>query len=126
MILVCFLIILAAFFNAVMDKTKDTIQFENSIFKNKNPLFWDDQQSDGVFIPHTRYKVNAWHLSKSLVLFILLGLLPIAYDPFCIRFLGKIFSYPKITGAILDIAIMGTLWIQVFNLFYNNILKSKK
>lgn len=97
------LIFLAAFFNAVMDKTKDTIQYNSSQFRGLNPYFWDDSMWMGKFVPFTRYKFNAWHVSKSLMLFCLLAV-PFFYKPI----LGK-----------LDYLLFGIEWILVFNLFYN-------
>jgi len=47
------LIFFAAMFNAVMDKTKDTIQYNSSQFRGLNPLFWNDEAWSGKFVPFT-------------------------------------------------------------------------
>lgn len=104
------LIALASLFNSVMDKTKDTIQYNSSIFRNWNPKFWNDQVSEHIFILGTKYKPNAWHISKSCML-TLLFLAIIYYKPFI---------------PILDFSCMGVAWVLPFNLFYNRILKFTK
>lgn len=106
MILSCILIFLAAMFNAVMDKTKDTIQYESSIFYKLgwNPKFWNDEAWKGKYLPLTEYKANAWHISKSLMLICFLIL---------------------ISDNILQFCVYGTIWILVFNEFYDNIFKLK-
>lgn len=102
-----FLIFLAAIFNAVMDKTKDTIQFNSSVFKKLNPKFWNDEKSEHIFILGTKYKPNAWHISKSCMLF-------------CFVF-AIVFYAPFIP--IIDFCVIGLIWILTFNLFYNHIFK---
>ena len=102
------LIFFAAMFNAVMDKTKDTIQFDSSIFHKKNPLFWNDQAWAGEFVPLTEYKANAWHISKSLMLFCLIGLI----------FHKSVFGW-------FDYIFLGVEWIIIFKLFYNKIFNKK-
>jgi len=104
------LIALAAIFSVVMDKTKDTIQYKTSVFYKWgwDSKFWNDEDYDkskGYLFG--KYKFNAWHISKSLMLICLLAI-PFVYKPF----LGK-----------FDYLIFGTEWILVFNLFYNRILK---
>jgi len=101
------LIFLAAFFNAVMDKTKDTIQFNSSVFKKLNPLFWNDEKSKHIFILGTKYKPNAWHISKSCMLFCFVFAI-VLYTPFV---------------AVIDFCVIGLIWILTFNLFYNHIFK---
>jgi len=103
------LIFFAAMLNAVMDKTKDTIQYNSSQFRGLNPYFWDDSMWMGKFVPFTRYKFNAWHISKSLMLLCLLAV-PLFYKP--------ILGY-------CDYLLFGFEWIVIFNLFYNKILKFK-
>lgn len=106
MILACILIFLAAVFNAVMDKTKDYIQYRTSLFYGLDERFWSDEKKTN-FIYGSKYKPNAWHLSKSAMLICLLAI-PFVYKPF----LG-----------IFDYLIFGTEWILIFNLFYNKLLK---
>lgn len=90
-----------------MDKTKDTIQFNSSVFRKLNTWFWDDTMP-AKFIPFTKYKINAWHISKSLMLFTIFAI------PF---FHEETFNKP------VDYLILGSAWILSFNLFYNKILK---
>jgi len=106
------LIVLAALFNSVMDKTKDTIQYNSSLFGKLgwNPKFWNDQVSEHIFILGTKYKPNAWHISKSCMLTSL--------------FLAIIYYKPFIP--IVDFICMGAVWVMPFNLFYNHILKFNK
>lgn len=98
-------ILLAVFFNSVMDKTKDTIQFNNSVFKELNPKFWNDEAWQGKFLPFTKYKLNAWHISKSLMVFF-----------FC----------ASISDSFYEFVAYGIIWNVVFDLFYEDILTPKK
>ena len=107
--IVLILIFFAAMFNAAMDKTKDTIQYNSSQFRGLNPYFWNDEAWNGKFITGTEYKANAWHISKSLMLLCLLAV-PFFYKP--------ILGY-------WDYLLFGFEWIVIFNLFYNKILKFK-
>lgn len=109
MILSLIFIHLAAMFNAVMDKTKDTIQYDSSIFYNRDPLFWDDQRSKSEFIIGTKYKPNAWHISKSIAGCLLLAL------PF---------TYKSLFGG-LDYLIFLTMYIQSFNLYKDHVFKKR-
>lgn len=111
------LIVLAAMFNAVMDKTKDTIQYDTSVFKNRNPKFWNDEAFEGGFL-FGKYKYNAWHVCKTLMLFcvflscslsLFLPLVIYQYNPFI---------------AIFDFCLMGAEWILVFNLCLNKLFKN--
>lgn len=97
-------IALAAMFNSVMDKTKDTIQYNSSLFGKRgwNPKFWNDEVSEHVFIFGTKYKPNAWHISKSCML--------ICFDA-------------AISTSVLQFYVIGAVWILTFNLFYNKLLK---
>jgi hypothetical protein len=107
MILSCILIALAVLCNVVMDKTKDTIQYESSVFYKWgwNPKFWNDEAYDKEFVPFTKYKLNAWHLSKSAMLW-LLFVIPFVYKPF----LGY-----------LDYPIMLIEWVVLFSPMYHKI-----
>ena len=96
------LIILAAFFNSVMDKTKDTIQYNSSVFKNWNKRFWNDEEPTQYFW-RTKYKVNAWHLSKSLMIICICAAMSVT---------------------ILEFICYGIIWNVTFNFLYNKALKS--
>jgi hypothetical protein len=95
------LLILAAFFSAVMDKTKDTIQYNSSVFKNWNKRFWNDEEPTQYFW-RTKYKLNAWHLSKSLMIICICA---------------------AISRTIWEFIIYGIIWNLVFNFLYNKALK---
>jgi hypothetical protein len=101
MIVNSILLILAAIFNAVMDKTKDTIQYNTSVFKNWNKRFWNDEEHTSYF-PYTKYKLNAWHLSKSLMIICICAAL---------------------SCNIWEFLIYGIIWNLVFNFLYNKALK---
>jgi hypothetical protein len=130
------LIIIAGALNAIMDKL--VFAFKSSIFKDLNPRFWDIKQSwknqwkwplqpydswyyFGLYTP--RYKenfpysntflvwaVDAWHLSKALMLgLIMLGI--VLYNP--------IFS------TLLDLIIYYIAFTISFTYFYEYILNKK-
>ena len=94
------LLILAAFFSAVMDKTKDTIQYKSSVFK-KWGKFWNDEEPTEYFWK-TKYKLNAWHLSKSMLVICICA---------------------AISRTIIEFIIYGIIWNLVFNIMYNKALK---
>lgn len=98
-------ILLIVFFSSVMDKTKDTIQYNSSIFKNWNPQFWNDEAWKGNFLPFTRYKFNAWHVSKSIMVFIICFI---------------------VSNTFSDFIAYGIFWNVGFDLLYDDILKSTK
>lgn len=109
MILASLFIVLAGFFSAVMDKTKDTIQKNSSIFKNKGD-FWDDSKP-AKMIPHTKYKTNAWHIAKSLM-------------GFSFLFWGIAFRSVECNAyTVIYFIILG---ITSFNLFYNKVLHENR
>ena len=130
------LIIFAGIFNSIMDKVN--FNFSKSIFKNKNPKFWNIKDSwknqwkwplkpynswyyFGLYTP--KYTENfpysstflvfitdAWHLSKALMLF-------------CISL--SIVLYTPIINPIIDIFLMFCGFTVTFTYFYEYILKSK-
>ena len=130
------LIIFAGIFNSIMDKVN--FNFSKSIFKNKNPKFWNIKDSwknqwkwplkpynswyyFGLYTP--KYTENfpysstflvfitdAWHLSKALMLF-------------CISL--SIVLYTPIITPIIDIFLMFCGFTVTFTYFYEYILKSK-
>jgi hypothetical protein len=59
-------IALAAFFNAVMDAVENENYFE-SIFKNLNQRFWYKRESWKYNKKIFGYRLDAWHISKSLM-----------------------------------------------------------
>ena len=99
-------LILAAIFNAIMDKL--THHFSASIFKSKNPKFWNPNVSWQyvTFLPFTRYRADAWHLAKSAMI------------------INICLSICFFNGKWWEFVIFGTVWNLTFNLFYNKILKN--
>jgi hypothetical protein len=101
-------ILLAAIFKAISDTLAD--HFYVSIFRNMNPKFWSKEQSaDAKRLPFTQYPFNAWHLSNSAMIL-----------SFCLAFV----LHDSPMAWYYELAISGVLFIAVFNLFYNTILKA--
>lgn len=95
-----------------MDKTETIISFNNSIFKNLNGDFWCKvNSSERPFIWGTKYRVDAWHLSKSLMI-IFMALAIVIYTP--------VFNW------LIDFILVGAVWNIVFNLCYNKLFTSWK
>ena len=95
------LIALAAICNAFMDIVENE-NFHASIFKNLNQKFW---YKKGSWLYAKRiggYKLDAWHLAKSLMI-ILICVAIITYHPFI---------------PIIDFVIYGLLWNLTFNTAY--------
>ena len=104
-------IILAAICDSVIDTV--THHFSTSVFKSKNPDFWDPSLSWKNSTMIFGYKIDAWHLFKSamIVLFTL-----------AIVFSG---NFPYSLKWYFQIPIFGIIWVIVFNTFYNKILRRK-
>jgi uncharacterized membrane protein YccC len=107
-------LVLAAVFSAVADTLAD--HFETSIFKWKDPRWWkkDVSWQHVGFIRFTKYRPDAWHLSKSamIVCFILFGLLfPFSMHGFWV--------------AVISLVILGGVFNLTFNIFYNHLLRRK-
>lgn len=99
-------ICLAAVFNALMDRIENENFFE-SVFKKLDQRFWYKRESWKYAYKIFGYKVDAWHLSKTLmVVFACLSI--VFYNPFI---------------PIADFIVLGVLWNLTFNLFYNRIFK---
>lgn len=115
----------AAFFNAVMDTLAH--HFGVSIFKYKDPDFWDARTSAAMvrrigftltifgkkrkFID---YPVDAWHITKSLFLALVLIALPLS------------FKYSESTWPLwLQLPAIGFTFVQVFNMSYDGLLRSE-
>lgn len=121
MVILSILIALAALFNAVMDSLETEISFNASRFSTYDKNFWCKPFAANArgFIPFTRYRLDAWHIAKSLMLFHLIT--GIALAPWIL---------PPVTGELyLDVPIvtaaLGFLWIGVFNFFYR-VFKTKE
>lgn len=99
----------------------DTISYHyyTSIFTKYNkPEFWNPEVSwTTSYIKYTKYKPDAWHLFKSLmiVLMCLSGVIGIVVG----AKLGVLMFYWYIGGFISS----GLIWNVVFNILFNKILK---
>ena len=130
------LVIIAGIFNAVMDKID--FNFTTSIFKNKNPKFWNLKESwknqwswplepytgwyyFGLYKPRNKENfpysstflvvlTDAWHLSKTLML---------------ISLSTAIICYTPLITPIIDVFLMFCGFTVTFTYFYEYILKSK-
>lgn len=106
-------ILLAAFFNAVMDATENE-NFYESIFKQLPVQFWYKRESWKHVKKVLGYRTDAWHLSKSLMI---------------LCFAGAIisFSWPveKWQDVAFYLAIYGIIWNVAFWLFYTVLFKVK-
>lgn len=71
--------------------------------------FWDLKIKKS-FVPFTKYKLDGWHLCNSLMITCFI----------CAATCGTIMKW------YYDIPILGTVFILVFNLFYNSIFQYKK
>lgn len=107
-VLPAILVVLCAFFKAVADTL--THHFDTSVFKWRDRRWWDPSVSwkYAGFLRFTRYRLDAWHLANSLQLAGWLAALATAPRSFP---WWQVFA----AGALL--------FILVFNLFYNKILR---
>ena len=103
--------------NAFMDRIDDE-NIHQSIAKNWNWSFWYKRESYKSSKMIGGYRIDGWHLSKSLM--IILIAFSIYYS-----------KYPLFTlkNPLLDLAahvsLLGVEWILTFNLFYNKIFNRK-
>ncbi len=106
------LVILAAIFNACMDRIETIISFNDSVFSKYNPLWWSKAQSADVVnkVPFTNYKPDFWHLCKSGMICSLLAI------PFV---------YQEVFNPIVDYIFLGVLYNVTFEQFYAKILRRK-
>ena len=107
------LIFLAAFFNAVMDAVENENYFE-SIFKKLPKQFWYKRESWKYAAKVFGYKIDAWHLSKSLML---------------ICFAGAVIFFELPVKKWQDVALylvaFGIIWNVTFWLFYHVVFRVK-
>lgn len=107
---------IASMLNAVMD----TLQFHfySSVFSRRDPKFWDPAVSwkGSYVLPFTKYKLDAWHMSKSLMI--------IFQALACVILLFGDYDY-GFFRVFLILIIYGIIWNGVFNLFWNYLLVRK-
>lgn len=111
---------------AILDACQDTLEhhYRNSIFCKKgdeNNRFWNMEESNKnpIYVPKTKYKVDAWHLVKSIKIILLAMSLVFALFNKEIGWLGLELN---LTVIIVSLIILGVVWNGLFNLFYNYIL----
>ena len=103
MVIKIILIFFASVFNSIMDKTETIISFNSSVFKKLNPNFWCKPLSANTpLLKFTHYRIDAWHLSKSLMVICICA---------------------AMSSTIWEFIIYGIIWNLVFNLMYNHSLK---
>jgi hypothetical protein len=99
---------LAGMFKAIADTLAD--HFYISVFKKKDPKFWDKSISwkYAKYLPLTKYKVDAWHLANSGMILCFCG---------AVAFHDALYPwYWQLIGA-------GIIFNLSFNIFYNKILR---
>jgi len=100
------LLTLAAIFKAVADTVDH--HFDTSIFRRLEPRFWDRDISSDKAKRVFGYKVDAWHLSQSAMIVLMI--------------LAAIVHTPKLAW-YFELIIAGCWWNLIFNTFYNKILR---
>ena len=85
--------------------------FDTSVFARQNPRFWDRDISSYNAKRIGGYKLDAWHLAESGMIW-------------CMIF-GTVLHQPKIEW-YYEVAIAGAAWILIFNVFYNKLFLQKK
>lgn len=106
-----FLVILAAIFNAVMDRLETEISFNASVFRNLNPEYWCKPKSAHKvkFLPFTRYRPDAWHISKSAMIFCWVG--------------AVVLYRVQLPYKWLDFIVLGLMFNLVFENMYAKVFK---
>lgn len=85
-----------------MDRLENETFF-TSKFKKLNQRFWYKRESWKYAKKIFGYKFDAWHISKTLMIFCICGAIANTFIQFCI---------------------LGGIWILIFNTFYNKIFKA--
>ena len=92
------LLAFAALFNSIMDKCETVISFNSSVFKKFNPSFWCKAISaNKPLLKFTHYRVDAWHLSKSMMVICV-----------CAAMSDNVYQF----------VILGIVWNVIFNTLY--------
>ncbi len=97
------IVIVACLMWAVADRVENIVAFNRSIFSHLDKKFWCKEVSWQYAIKIFKYKVDAWHLSKSAALCLLFALIFVRVDWW-------------------HYFIIGGTWNTFFNLFYHRIL----
>jgi hypothetical protein len=110
MIISGIMVAMAAVFNAVMDRTEEPVNFNESVFRGKNQRFWLKSVSWQYARKIFGWKADMWHISKSAMIILLCGAM-VFYKPWIPYY--------------LDILPLGFIWNMVFNIFYNHLFVAK-
>ena len=102
------LIVIAAIANACMDRVETFIHFNDSVFRKLNPRFYSKMDSSEHARKVLNYKIDFWHLCKSIMICSLLA----------IPFVHNTLFHP-----LIDYVIFGLLYNITFELFYSKILR---
>lgn len=105
------LILLASIFKAIADSLAH--HFDTSVFKKLPKQFWNPAESYKYvkFIPLTKFRPDAWHLSNSAMI---------------ISFICAVIFYEQQLKWVWELLIGGTAFNLMFSLFYDSILRRKK
>lgn len=103
------LISIAAFFNALMDTFENTPNFDRSIFKNLDKTFWCKDVSWNHAKRIFNYPVDAWHLSKSAMVFC-----------FC----GAVILFRPHHDLLVHLLSLGVIWNISFWIFYIKLFRA--
>jgi len=96
----------------------------NNIENTKWTHFFNPQESKlpPTIIPFTKYKLDAWHVFKSLMI-----ILQALSNGFMFLVGIEIVSlYSSVLSIFILLVVYGIIWNGTFNLFYNRILITKK
>ena len=102
------IIIFAAFFKAVADTLQH--HFETSIFRKKDVRWWNPAYSWKYvnFIPFTKYRLDAWHLTNSLMIISFICLWVFGVHQF---------------NWWIDLIAAGIIYNIAFSFFYDKVLR---
>lgn len=115
-------------FAAGLDACQDTLahHYYGSIFyRLRNVRFWNVDMSNKTpyYLPWTKYKVDGWHMFKSLKIVCLAAGIVSGLFGEELGWLG-LESNLFVLSALM--VVYGLLWNGTFNLLYNHLLKSRK
>lgn len=111
---------LEPFLSSVEDRLSTKISFNESVFRNLNPYFWCKEiSSSRELVKNTRYRIDAWHLTKSFRVIITYFLL------FSFFYFGCEIKVRFLIYICLVIA-CGIVRNKLFNFFFHYILNKKE
>lgn len=106
------LLLIAVFFNAVMDATENAPNFNESRLRNLPVRFWLKEQSWKYAAKVFGYKLDAWHIAKSCMVI-------------CMILVAIFFDLPvkKLNDVLFYIICAGIIWNGGFYLFYHKLFR---